>query len=64
MNEATGQAVAEQEALVKAARKAGYLGAFRFKGGVTVPAVEHACESTTTADGHGSYCRQCGETLS
>jgi hypothetical protein len=23
----------------------------------------HACESVTTADGHGAYCRICGETL-
>lgn len=23
----------------------------------------HACESITTADGHGAYCKHCGDTL-
>ena len=24
---------------------------------------DHVCESVTTPDGNGSYCRECGETL-
>jgi len=24
---------------------------------------DHACESVTTADGHGAYCRICGATM-
>lgn len=27
------------------------------------PGDDHACESVTTPDGHGAYCRICGETL-